>query len=113
MPSISIELAEQPGQRRAFASVAAVKGRVLGDQDYLANTALGQRPGFTHDRLDRAAAVMATQRRDDAERAFVIAAFGDLDVGEMSRRREDARFGVVQISWKGSSGDCGLGIGDW
>ena len=45
---------------------------------------------FVDDRLGRPAAVVAAQRRDDAERALVVAAFGDLHVGVVPRRREDS-----------------------
>ena len=43
------------------------------------------------DRLDRPAAVLAAQLRDDAEGAVVVAALGDLHVGVVLRRGQDAR----------------------
>ena len=51
-----------------------------------------------HDRVGRTAAIGAAQRRDDAERALVVAAFGDLHVRVVPRRREQARrIGVVDV----------------
>ena len=98
MPSTSFSSRSSCGRRRALTGIAAVERRVLRDEDDLAHAAGGQRARFAHDRVDRTAAVVAAQRRDDAERALVVAAFRDLDVREMPRRREHARrVGVVEI----------------
>ena len=105
-----VQLAQQRRQRRALAQIAPVERRVLRDQDQLAHAARRERPRLAHDRVDRAAAVVPAQRRDDAERALVVAALGDLDVREMPRRGEDARrLGVVQI--RGEALALGFGLG--
>ncbi len=52
------------------------------------------------------APILAAQRRNDAERAGVVAAFGDLHVGIVARRRQKARGrGVVEIG-----GQVGVGV---
>jgi hypothetical protein len=49
----------------------------------------------------RPAAVVAAQRRDDAEGALVVAPFGDLDVGVVPRRRQKPRrLRVVDVGWQ-------------
>ena len=87
--------------------IDAEKRGVLGDEQQLANAPLGERARLADDRVGRSAAIRATQRRDDAERARVVAALGDLDVGKVARRREVAwRVGVVEVV-----GDAGDGRG--
>ena len=95
-----IQRPQQPAERTAILPVAidAVEGRVLGDEQQFLDAARGQRACFGHDRRLVAAAVRATQFRDDAERAVVIAAFRDLHVGVVAGRGEPAgRGGVVQV----------------
>ena len=105
-----VQLAQQPPERAALAAIDAEEGRVLRDEQQLAHAALGQRPRLADDRVRRAAAVLAAQRRDDAERAGVVAALGDLDVGEVLRRRQEARrVGVVEVVGDSGLGRSGLG----
>jgi hypothetical protein len=54
--------------------------------------------GLDDDRVDLSAAIRAAERRDDAERARVIAAFGDLHVSVVTRGGQQAWSArVVQI----------------
>ena len=103
-----LQLAEQGGEggaaggvdRRArvgplLPGVHAEEGRVLGNEVELLH-ALGHELARLGDHaFDRAAAVPAADLRDDAEGARVVAALGDLDVGEMARREAEARRVVV------------------
>ena len=87
-------------QRQAVfqAEVFAVAGGVLPDEGDFANALLGQLLRLGDDRLEAARAKLAAQLRNDAERAGMIAAFGDLDVGRVLRRGQQARrVLVVQI----------------
>src|SRR4051794_29561114 len=68
--------------------VFAVSGRVLPDQVDLTNALCEQSFGFGDNRLGPAASIRSAVLRDDTERARVIAAFGNLDVREVPRRRK-------------------------
>ncbi len=104
-----VQLPQQPREGAALAPVDAVERRVLRDQQQLPHAPVRERPRLAHDRLGRAAAVRAAQRRDDAERAGVVAALGDLDVREVRRRRQQARgVGVVEIGRDVGIRDPGL-----
>ena len=80
----------------AFPLVHAEVGGVLGDQVDFLHAGFHQRFDFLEDGFLRARAVLAADLRDDAEGAGVVAALGDLDVGEMVRREADARRRVVR-----------------
>ncbi len=79
----------------ADAAIAAPHRGVLRDQDELFGAAGDERARFGADRFGAAAAELPAQRRDDAERARVIAAFGDLEIGGGARRRDQARQEIV------------------
>ena len=80
-----------------------VEGRVLRDQQQLAHAARRERARFAHDRFRAAASILAAKRRDDAERAGVVAAFGNLartrsgsaSSGGAACRRRRCRWGVT------------------
>jgi hypothetical protein len=57
-----------------------IVGRVLGDEDELANSIVAQPAGLIEDRFDRAADSRALDERDGTERARTAAAIGDLHV---------------------------------
>ena len=63
--------------------VFAVAGGVLADQVDLAHALLEQARGFGNHRFEAPAAELAAILRDHAEGAGMVAALGDLDVGEM------------------------------
>ena len=88
-----VELAQEGGEGGAAAGVDggarsgpvlprvhAEEGRVLGDQVELAGALAHQLARFRDHALHGATAVPATNPRDDAERAGVVAALGDFDV---------------------------------
>src|SRR5271165_3706140 len=79
-------------QRQAIlqAEVFAVARSVLPDQSDLAYALLRQPLRFGNHRLEATRAKLAAQLRNNAERAGMIAAFGDLDVCRMLGRREQA-----------------------
>ncbi len=77
------------------AQVQAVVGRVLRDQVQLLHAVGNQRLGFGDDVRLRPAAMRAPHAGNDAEAARMIAALGDLDVGEVARRQPEARRRVV------------------
>ena len=81
-----LQLAEQLGQPRLAVQVHAVVGRVLGDDDQLADAVGRQLAGFGDDFFDRLGGVLAAHLGDRAERAEPVAAFGDLQEGEVPRR---------------------------
>ena len=96
-----VQLAKQARKRATLTAVDSVERRVLRDEEQLLDPAVGQIARFADDRGRVPAAKLSAQRRDDAERAGVVAAFGDLDVGVVRRRREDTRGGgIVQIGWR-------------
>ena len=96
-----VQIAQQSGERAAFAAVDAVERGVLRDEQQLLHAARRQGLRFAHDGLRTAAPVMPPERRDDAERALVVASFGDLHVGVMLRRRQiTRRFRIVNVCWE-------------
>ncbi len=86
---------QQVGKAVGEAQVLAVAGGVLPDQVDLAHTALEQARGFGNHRFEAPAAKLAAVLRDHAEGAGMVAAFGNLDVGEVARSGQDARGEVV------------------
>ena len=105
VPLDLVQLAEERGERLALGgvdlaarvrtrvgpAVHAEVGGVLGDQVDLLDALGDELAGFLDDGFDRAAAVTAADAGDDAEGAGVVAAFGDLDVGRVTRREAEAR----------------------
>ena len=80
-----VQRLQQLGETAApRAAIATVHRGVLRDQDQLFRSAGGERARLVQERLGAAAAKAAAQLRDDAERARMVAAFRDLEVG---RRR--------------------------
>ena len=90
-----VELAEQLGQPGPAVEVDAVIGHVLGDEDQLADAVGGQLAGLLDDLLDRLGDVLAAHVGDRAEGAEPVAAFGDLQVGEVPGR--DPQPGAVVL----------------
>ncbi len=90
-----------PGALRIF-QVEAVGAGVLADDQQFLHAGLHQALGLGHDMVRRAARQVATQTRDDAERAAVVAAFRDLQIGVVTGReaqafrRDEIEVGVVQ-----------------
>ena len=105
-----VQLTDERGKRLALAGINATArlrallgplvhaevGGVLGDEIDLLHAAGDELTCFLDDALLRAAAMAATNARDDAEGARVVAAFGDLDVGHVLRREAEARCVVVR-----------------
>ena len=94
-----IQFPQQSCQGAALAPVDPVEGGVLGNQQQLASRRVAASARASRDdRFRRAAAIVPAQRRDDAERAGVVAALGDLHVGEVpGRRQQPRRLGVVEV----------------
>ncbi|CAN0621223.1 protein of unknown function [Burkholderia multivorans] len=74
----------------AVLDVDAVRARVLRDHEQFLDAGLEQVLRLQHHFGDRTGHEIAAHRRDDAERAAVIAAFGYLQVRVMARRELDA-----------------------
>ncbi|MNF61163.1 hypothetical protein D3C84_427990 [compost metagenome] len=70
--------------------VHAIGAGVLGDDQDFLDASLDQALGFAQDFADRAAHQLAAHGRDDAEAAAVVAAFGNLEVGVVTRGQLDA-----------------------
>ncbi len=70
--------------------IDAVGAGVLGDHQQLFHAGFDQTLGFVEHVADRAADQLAAHRRDDAEAAAVVAAFGNLQVRIVARRQLDA-----------------------
>ena len=83
------DLPAAPGLRAVF-EVGAVRARVLGNDEKLADACIAQADRLVQDLVDRAAHEVAAHRRDDAEAAAVIAAFRDLEVSVVPRRQSHA-----------------------
>src|ERR1035437_238150 len=75
--------------------VHAVISRVLRDQVQLLDAVGDEGLGLDHEIQLWTAAMRATNAGDDAEAAWMVAPFGDLDVGKVARRQPKARSGVV------------------
>ena len=75
---------------RAVLEIHAVGARVLGYHQQLLHARFHQGFRLPHHLADRPAHQIAAQGRDDAERAAVIAALGDLQVGVVPRSELDA-----------------------
>ncbi len=91
MPVDVVQRAQQLRQRAALTAVDAVERGVLRDQQQLLHALRGELVGFLDDRVDRPAAVVAAHLGDDAERALVVAAFGNLHVRVVAGRDALAR----------------------
>ena len=89
-------------------TVLAVRGEVLGDEDDLLG---GELVDFGEDLGYVAAALLAAERRDGAEAALAVAAFGDLDVAhgaaDFGRGRLSRSNSGTGVTLTGMS--CGLG----
>src|SRR5690242_15965659 len=72
----------EPG---AVAHVDAIGARVLRDDEQFLHAGSKQTLGFAEHLADRARDEIAAHRRNDAERAAVVAALADLEVGVMAR----------------------------
>ena len=70
--------------------VEAVGAGVLADDQQLLDAGLHQALGLGHHVRGGAAGEVAAQLRNDAERAAVVAAFGDLQIGVVARREAQA-----------------------
>ena len=82
-----------PGQ------VDAITRRILGDEVDFFDAVSSQLLYFGYDRVDRTAVQLAPYMGDDAERAAVVAAFADLDIGTVFRRRpQAARILVIEMT---------------
>src|SRR5262249_965426 len=91
---------EQGGQCPALAAIDAEERRVLRNEQQLANALPRKLLRLANDGVCFAAPVLATQRRDDAERARVVAAFADFHVRVVLRcRQQSGSRGVVEIGW--------------
>ena len=84
------KLAQQLRQLPRTVEVFAIAAGVLRDDDQFLHAVLGERLGLGDQLLHLPAAVMAAQLRNDAERAIVVTALGDLEIGILLRRRQDA-----------------------
>ncbi len=69
--------------------VDAIGAGVLGDHQNFLDAGLDQTLGFAQHFAHRAADQLAAHRRDDAEAATVVAAFGNLQVGVVARGQLD------------------------
>ena len=88
-------LEQLPRDRRAAARDRAPTSTCPARSKSVPSLPLGQRARFLEDRLFAAAAKLSAQLRNDAERARMIAAFGDLEIRRCARRRDQARQKVV------------------
>ena len=95
IPSTWSSSCKQLGQPGPAVEVDAVVGHVLGDQDQLADAVGGQLFGLGDDHLDRLGDVLAAHVGDRAEGAEPVAAFGDLEIGEVPGR--DPQPGAVVL----------------
>ena len=93
---------DRPGAELGGA-VLAVRREVLGDEDDLLGAELVD---LVEDLVDVAAALLAAERRDGAEPARAVAAFGDLDVGPRRRRLRPGQVEQVEArDRRGADGD--------
>src|SRR5688572_7485811 len=96
---------QQGGQTIPDAEVFAIRGCVLADEVDLTHALRKQARRFADDGFETAAAVLAAVLRYHAERARMVAAFGNFDVREVLGRREYAgREVVVQVRFGGTAG---------
>ncbi len=91
----------QQGRESLFeAQIHPVVDRVLRDQVEFLHTFLPQPLRLRHDRVDRAASLLAPHDRNGAERTVAVTAFGNFEVGAVGRPQPDARrLGIVQVGW--------------
>src|SRR3974377_535993 len=98
---------EQQSESIFQAKVFAVAGSVLPDEGDFANALLREMLRFGDHGLEAARAELAAQLRNDAERAGMIAALGDLDVSRVLRSGQQAR-GVLVVKIVGQVGDSAV-----
>src|SRR5262245_51944246 len=101
-PRVFAERQQQVADVAVADEIAAVRERVLGDQDGLLDSALGEPIHLRNDVAQWPAPMLAAKLRDRAEGAAHVAAFGDLHVRVRNFPREQPRRGrVVQITRRG------------
>ncbi|CDE48212.1 putative membrane-associated oxidoreductase [Sutterella sp. CAG:351] len=76
-------------ERELIAEVRTVGRCVLRDHHDFLHAVFLQAPGFTHDGVHRAGVKLAAELRNDAERAVIVAAFGNLKVRVVLRGQTD------------------------
>ena len=106
-PSIVSAGAQQLAERLAVADVGAVRVHVLAEQGDLGDALGDQRLDLGEDVARAAVLLLAAQRRDDAERAGVVAADGDGDprgVRGLAPGRQGGGEGLERL------GDLDLGL---
>ena len=92
------EFLKQQGQAVFQSQVLAIASRVLADQRDFANARLRQPLGLGNHGFEAPRTKLSAQLRNDAKRAGMITALGNLDVSRVARGREYARCRfVVQI----------------
>ena len=85
------QLAEQCRETVSQAEVLAISHGVLRNDYQLANTLLRKTARFRHKIRDAAAPEPAAETRNCAERAHMVAAFGDFQIRHVRGCREDSR----------------------
>ena len=75
--------------------IFSIAGRILPDQRDLADALFREMLRLGDHRFESPRTELAAQLRDDAKRAGMIAAFGDLDVSRILGSRQHARRGFV------------------
>ena len=85
------KLAQQCRDAVVHADVFAVCHRVLRNQNKLAHALIGKASGFGNQVVDGPASKLSAKSGNCAERAHMVAAFGDLQIRHVGRRGEDPR----------------------
>src|SRR5262249_38162927 len=81
----AVQFAQQFRETNTTVQIEAIVGRVLGDDDQLADAVLGQLAGLADDLLDRLGDVLAAHAGDGTEGAEPVATFGDLQIRIVAR----------------------------
>jgi len=107
------ERLQQFVQLGAARQIMSVCGEVLRDQVELDRALRDQPVGLHHDVRDGPGALQPAQGRDDAERALVVAALGDLHVRRPARHRVAPRRAAVRdVVGIGDDGAVALALED-
>ncbi len=96
-----------PPRALGVSKVEAIGARVLRDDDQLLDARFDQPLGFAQHVARRARGELPTQARDDAERAAVVAALRDFQIGVVARREAHAFAGDEIDEWIAGRWRCG------
>ncbi len=96
-----LELAEQVAQAGPAVEVDTVICHILSNQDQLPHAVCRELLGLGNDHLDRFGDMLAAHERDGTERTVAVAAFRNLEIGEVPGCDSEPGPVILGLDWRG------------